>query len=64
MTIGGKQLRLALSADQHQRARPHKENAMPRTKLPVPGVAEVRSGLWSNAIRAWLNVAGTGLCGN
>jgi 2-iminobutanoate/2-iminopropanoate deaminase len=25
---------------------------MPRTKLSVPDVAEVRPGLWSNAIRA------------
>src|SRR6476620_3070662 len=30
----------------------HKENAMPRTKVSVPDVAEVAPGLWSNAIRA------------
>jgi len=30
----------------------HKENAMPRTKVPVPDVAEAAPGLWSNAIRA------------
>src|SRR5580698_5533774 len=30
----------------------NKENAMPRTKLSVPDVAEVAAGLWSNAIRA------------
>jgi 2-iminobutanoate/2-iminopropanoate deaminase len=29
-----------------------KENAMPRTKLSVPDVAEVGPDLWSNAIRA------------
>jgi 2-iminobutanoate/2-iminopropanoate deaminase len=29
-----------------------RENAMPRTKLSVPDVAEVGPGLWSNAIRA------------
>jgi enamine deaminase RidA (YjgF/YER057c/UK114 family) len=28
------------------------ENAMPRTKLPVPDVAEAGPNLWSNAIRA------------
>src|SRR6266404_5354738 len=30
----------------------HKENAMPRTKVSVPDVAEAAPGLWSNAIRA------------
>src|SRR6202012_5728183 len=34
------------------RDQPRKENMMPRTKLPVPDVAEVGPGLWSNAIRA------------
>jgi 2-iminobutanoate/2-iminopropanoate deaminase len=29
-----------------------KEDVMPRTKLPVPDVAEAGPGLWSNAIRA------------
>src|SRR5262249_3525700 len=29
-----------------------RENAMPRTKLSVPDVAEAGPGLWSNAIRA------------
>ena len=36
---------------------------MPRTKVPVPDVAEVAPGLWSNAIRAGefiLNQAGVG----
>jgi enamine deaminase RidA (YjgF/YER057c/UK114 family) len=32
--------------------KPRRENAMPRTKLPVPDVAEAGPGLWSNAIRA------------
>jgi enamine deaminase RidA (YjgF/YER057c/UK114 family) len=30
----------------------HEENAMPRTKVSVPDVAEVGPDLWSNAIRA------------
>jgi reactive intermediate/imine deaminase len=30
----------------------HKENAMSRTKVSVPDVAEAGPGLWSNAIRA------------
>jgi 2-iminobutanoate/2-iminopropanoate deaminase len=30
----------------------HKEKVMPRTRLPVPDIAEVAPGLWSNAIPA------------
>jgi len=42
----------SVSLDLEIRDQLHKENAMPRTKLSVPDVAEAAPGLWSNAIRA------------
>lgn len=43
MTIGGKQLWLALSADQQRRARPSQAEWPCKDKaVPVPDVAEVR----------------------